>query len=70
VSKRTFWIALGLAFAALFLLPSFFVGLLAVVNGLGTGNGRLATTGAAFAGVAMVLSGVIGWLVRRSRPRD
>lgn len=70
MSKRTYWIALGLAFAALFLLPSFFVGLLAVVNGLGTGNGRLATTGAAFAGVAMVLAGVIGWLVRRSRPRD
>ena len=33
MSKRSFWIALGLAFAALFLLPSFFVGLLAVVNG-------------------------------------
>ena len=39
VSKRSFWIALGLAFAALFLLPSFFVGLLAVVNGWAPATG-------------------------------
>lgn len=70
MSRRAFWIAIAAAIGGLFLLPALLVGLLAVVNGLATGNSRLAGTGAGFAGGAVLIGGLLWWLVRRSRPRD
>lgn len=66
MSRRTFWVGIALAVGALFLLPTVLVGLLAVVNGLATDNARLAVTGAGFAGGALVVAGLLWWVVRRS----
>ena len=41
MSKRTFWIGLAAVAGALLLLPALLVGLLAIANGLTTGNEQL-----------------------------
>lgn len=68
MSKQTFWLGIALLGGGLILLPCLFVGLIAVVNGLATGNTRLAITGVCFAGGAVLLSSLLWWLLRRSRP--
>lgn len=69
MSSRAFWAGVGLLVGGLVVLPALLVGLLAVGNGLATGNGRLAGVGAGFAGGALVLAGLGLWLARRARRR-
>lgn len=69
MSRHMFWMGIAFAVGALFLLPTVAVGTLAIVNGLATGNQRLALTGAGFAGGALLVAGLLWWVVRRSRSR-
>ena len=68
MSKRTFWLGIALLVGGVLLLPCLFLGIIAIVNGLATGNSRLAVTGAGFAGGAVVVGGLLWWVVRRQRP--
>ncbi len=68
MSAKAFWTAIALLVGGVLLLPALLVGMLAVVNGLIAGNGQLALTGAGFAGGAVVLAGLLWWVVRRRRP--
>ena len=67
MSKRTFWIGLAAVAGALLLLPALLVGLLAIANGLTTGNGQLVRAGGVMAGLAALVGGILWWLIRRRR---
>ncbi len=60
MSKRTFWLGIALLVGGVLLLPCLFLGIIAIVNGLATGNSRL--------GGAVVVGGLLWWVVRRQRP--
>ena len=67
MSKRTFWIGLAAVAGALLLLPALLVGLLAIANGLTTGNEQLVRAGGVMAGLAAMGGGILWWLIRRRR---
>lgn len=67
MSRRTFWIGVLLAVGAVVVLPALLVGLLAIGNGLATGNARLALAGTISTSGALVVGALLWWLGRRHR---